>query len=136
MGESRQAYDRLVRDGPDLHPQQEYDEEGKPLYTYWDREVGTRPWPNIRDTLPPGWRQARTLALAGPTALSRIALVSSSRRTIRIAAGAGACAHCIAAASGPATRRTRAEAVPAVCARAHIGHVVLTLSAPHSPGRD
>jgi hypothetical protein len=57
MLEAEAEEDRLEREGPDLHPPQELGDDGVPMYTYWDREAGTRPWPNLRAGLPPGWHQ-------------------------------------------------------------------------------
>mmetsp|Transcript_24609 Transcript_24609/g.65670 ORF Transcript_24609/g.65670 Transcript_24609/m.65670 type:complete len:236 (-) Transcript_24609:44-751(-) len=59
LDEADAEEERLHTVGPDLDPPQEYTEDGKPKYHYWDREHGTRPWPNLRDQLPPGWRQIR-----------------------------------------------------------------------------
>ncbi len=58
MLEEEAEEERVQREGPDLYPPQELGDDGKPLYTYWDRDAGTRPWPNIRASLPPGWHQA------------------------------------------------------------------------------
>eukprot|EP00288_Rhodomonas_lens_P008064 CAMPEP_0177737262 /NCGR_PEP_ID=MMETSP0484_2-20121128/25791_1 /TAXON_ID=354590 /ORGANISM="Rhodomonas lens, Strain RHODO" /LENGTH=340 /DNA_ID=CAMNT_0019251031 /DNA_START=150 /DNA_END=1169 /DNA_ORIENTATION=- len=51
--------DRINHEGPTLLPEQLPPNPWGDRYLYWDRDEGTRPWPNFRKELPPGYYQLR-----------------------------------------------------------------------------
>jgi hypothetical protein len=51
--------ERINFEGPHILPNQLPPNPWGDFYLYWDREQGTRPWPNFRRELPPGFYQLR-----------------------------------------------------------------------------